>query len=115
MAKPQPAPVADRVIGEVRATLALALPLAGALLAQIAMSFTSAAMMGRLGGDALAAGGLGSGLAFTVVLIFQGLLTSVGPLAAHALGAGEERRVGSIVGHGLLLAGLLSLVGMAVV
>jgi len=86
MNRPPGPSVATSVAGELRATLGVALPLAGAQLAQIMMGFTSAAMMGRLGGDALAAGGLGAGLGFTVVLIFQGLLSAVGPLAAHALG-----------------------------
>lgn len=103
------------VIRELRATLGLALPLAGAQLAQILMGFTAATMMGRLGDDALAAGGLGTGLAFMVTLILQGLLTAVGPLAAHALGAGEEERVDAILGHGLLIAGAFSMLGMLLV
>src|SRR5689334_13780984 len=107
--------VADGLRAELRATLAVALPLAGAQLAQAMMGFTSMAMLGRLGGDALAAGGLGASLGFMTVLVFQGLLASVGPLAAHALGAGEETRIGAIVGHGLLIAIALSLLGMAIV
>jgi MATE family multidrug resistance protein len=114
-AAPSGPAVAETVAAELRATLAVALPLAGAQLAQIMMGFTSAAMMGRLGGDALAAGGLGAGLSFTVVLVFQGLLAAVGPLAAHAIGAGEDKRVGAIVGHGLLMAAVLSLAGMTIV
>jgi MATE family multidrug resistance protein len=106
--KPPATVVAGSVIEELRATLALALPLAGAQLAQVMMGFVAAVMLGRLGGDALAAGGLGNGLAFTVTLVFQGMLTAVGPLAAHAIGAGEEKRVGAIIAHGLLFAAGLS-------
>src|SRR6266568_4646221 len=88
----------ERVHGEflteLKATLGIALPLAGAQLSQVLMGFISAAMMGRLGGEAFAAGGLGTTLYFTVLMVFQGLLTAVGPLVAHALGAGEEERVG---------------------
>jgi MATE family multidrug resistance protein len=102
------AAVAGGVIEELRATLALALPLAGAQLAQVMMGFMAAVMLGRLGGDALAAGGLGNGLAFTVTLVFQGMLTAVNPLAAHAIGSGEEKRVGAIIAHGLLFALALS-------
>jgi MATE family multidrug resistance protein len=108
-------PPADGVRAELRATLALALPLAGAQLAQVMMGFTAAAMMGRLGGDALAAGGLGTGLCFLVTLVLQGLLTSVGPLTAHAIGVGEAVRVGAIVGTALVIAAVLSLVGMLIV
>jgi MATE family multidrug resistance protein len=107
--------VAGGVIDELRATLVLALPLAGAQLAQVMMGFMAAAMLGRLGGDALAAGGLGNGLAFTVTLVFQGMLTAVGPLAAHAIGAGEEKRVGPIVAHGLLFALGLSGAGIFII
>jgi len=64
---------------ELKATLGIALPLAGAQLSQVLMGFIGAAMMGRLGGDSFAAGGLGAALYFTVLLVFQGLLTAVGP------------------------------------
>jgi MATE family multidrug resistance protein len=107
--------VAGGVIGELRATLSLALPLAGAQFAQVMMGFIAAAMLGRLGGEALAAGGLGNGLSFTVTLVFQGVLTAVGPLAAHALGAADDKRVGAIVSHGLLFAAALSVAGIVIV
>jgi MATE family multidrug resistance protein len=107
--------VAETVASELKATLAVALPLAGAQLAQVMMGFTAWAMMGRLGGDALAAGGLGSNLAFTVMLICQGVLNAVGPLAAHALGAREGERVAATVGSGLVIAAALSLFGMMLV
>jgi MATE family, multidrug efflux pump len=103
---------ASPVITELKATLGIALPLAGAQLSQVLMGFISAAMMGRLGGDALAAGGLGTTLYFSFVLIFQGMLTAVGPLVAHALGAGEEERVGGIVAHGILIATALGAIGV---
>ena len=107
--------VAGGVVDELRATLSLALPLAGAQLAQVLMGFMAAVMLGRLGDEALAAGGLGNGLSFTVTLVFQGMLTAVGPLAAHSLGAGDEKRVGAIIGHGLLFAAALSVAGILIV
>jgi len=66
---------------EIRATLALAAPLAGANLAQMAMGLTNALMVGHLGGLALAAAGLGAGLYYTLVMVCQGVLTAVAPLA----------------------------------
>lgn len=104
---------AQPTASELKATLGIALPLAGAQLSQVLMGFISAAMMGRLGGDAFAAGGLGAALYFTVVLVFQGLLTAVGPLVAHERGAGAETRIGSIVGHGMLIALVLAAIGIA--
>ncbi len=106
---------ANPLATELKATLGIALPLAGAQLSQVLMGFISAAMMGRLGGDAFAAGGLGTTLFFTIVLVFQGVLTAVGPLVAHALGAGEEARIGGIVAHGILIATMLAAIGMAMI
>jgi Na+-driven multidrug efflux pump len=68
---------------EIIATVALAAPLAGANLAQMAMGVTNALMVGHLGGAALAAAGLGAGLNFSLVMVCQGVLTAVSPLAAH--------------------------------
>jgi multidrug resistance protein, MATE family len=99
---------------ELKATLGIALPLAGAQLSQVLMGFIGAALMGRLGGDAFAAGGLGTALYFTFVLVFQGVLTAIGPLVAQALGAGKEAQVGGIVAHGILIALVLAALGMAV-
>lgn len=106
---------ANPLATELKATLGIALPLAGAQLSQVLMGFISAAMMGRLGGEAFAAGGLGTTLYFTVVLVFQGMLTAVGPLVAHALGAGQEARIGGIVAHGILIAAVLAVIGMTMI
>jgi len=104
---------ANAILTELKATLGIALPLAGAQLSQVLMGFISAALMGRLGGDSFAAGGLGAALYFTIVLVFQGVLTAIGPLVAQALGAREEARVGGIVAHGILIAAVLAAIGVA--
>lgn len=93
---------------ELRATLALAAPLAAANLANMAMGITNAVMVGHLGGSALAAAGLGGGIYFTLVMICQGVLTAVSPLAAHAIGAGNPIGAGRFAGAGLGLAALLA-------
>ena len=100
---------------ELRATLALALPLAAAQLAQVLMGITGTAMMGRLGGDALAAGGLAAALYFTVAFVFQGILNAAGPLVAHAIGAGRPDRTGPIVASGLYIAAGLAIIGIFLV
>src|SRR5438270_4745049 len=94
---------------ELRATLALAAPLAAANLAQMAMGVTDIVMVGRLGALQLAAAGLGAMLYFTGGVVLQGILSAVAPLAAHALGAGDRAAVGRIGGAGLALALLLAL------
>jgi MATE family multidrug resistance protein len=94
---------------EVRATLALAGPLAAANLAQMAMGVTNTVMVGRLGAVPLAAVGLGGMFYFTVGVMLQGILFAVAPLAAHAFGARDRRAAGRIAGAGLVLAALFAL------
>jgi MATE family multidrug resistance protein len=93
---------------ELRATLAIAAPLAAANLAQMAMGVTDMVMVGRLGALPLAAAGLGAMLYFTGGVVLQGILSAVAPLAAHALGAGDRAAAGRIGGAGLALAVLLA-------
>ena len=94
---------------ELRATLALAAPLAAANLAQMAMAVTNTVMVGRLGPMPLAAAGLGGMTFFTIGVMLQGILFAVAPLAAHALGAGDRSAAGRIAGAGLVIAVLLAL------
>jgi multidrug resistance protein, MATE family len=101
---------ADSTIrSEVRATLALAAPLAAANLAQIAMGVTNTLMVGRLGAMPLAAAGLGGMFYFAVGVMLQGILFAVAPLAAHALGAGDRAAAGRIAGAGWVLSVMLAL------
>jgi MATE family, multidrug efflux pump len=100
---------------ELRATFALAGPLAAANLAQMAMGVTDIVMVGRLGAMPLAAAGLGAMLYFTTGVTLQGILSAVAPLAAHALGARDRSATGRIAGAGLVLALLLALPFVAVV
>jgi MATE family multidrug resistance protein len=99
----------SRILSEVRATVALAAPLAAANVAQLLMGFIATVMVGRLGAVPLAATGLGAALYFTTCIILQGVLGAVSPLAAHAIGRGDAERASHIVGDGLVLAALLAL------
>ncbi len=99
-------------------TLQLAVPLAAAQLAQMGMGVTDTLMLGTLGPEALAAGGLGAATFFTAILALGGVLGAVGVLVATAVGAGERGRVPALLGTGLLLAlvlagGLVLLLGQA--
>jgi MATE family multidrug resistance protein len=104
----------EGVRSELRATLALAAPLAAANLAQMAMAVTNTVMVGRLGTMPLAAAGLGGMLYFTGGVMLQGVVSAVAPLAAHALGAGNRAAAGRTAGAGLVLAVLLALPFVAV-
>jgi MATE family multidrug resistance protein len=93
---------------EVKACLTLAVPLAGAQLAQAATGFADTVMMGLLGSEVLAAGGLGATTFQACLLVTSSILSSVSPLAASAFGAGQTRQIGRIVRQGMGLAGLLT-------
>lgn len=94
---------------EIRATVALAAPLALTQLAQMAMSFIDVIMIGRLGTASMAAGVVGSSLFFTVMLMAMGVVMAVNPMVAQAAGAGDDAEVGRSARQGLWLATVLGL------
>ena len=102
---------ADRspIVMEIRATIAVAAPLAAANLAQMAMGITNTIVVGHLGATALAAAGLGSMLYYMLAMLCQGVLAAVAPLAAHALGTDDHPTAGRVAGAGLVLAAALAL------
>src|SRR6059058_585151 len=96
------------LVAEIRATLAIATPLAAANLAHMAMHVTNTVMVGHLGAVALAAAGLGAALYATLLMLCQGVLEAVAPLAAHAIGAQDHPTAGRIAGAGLVVAAALA-------
>ena len=92
---------------EVSATARLAVPIVGAQLAQMSMSFVDVVMVGRLGTSALAAAVLGSTTFFTLALICIGVIMAVNPTVAQAIGAGDEAEASLAARQGLWLAALL--------
>src|SRR5712671_1655943 len=93
---------------EIRATVAVAAPLAVANLAEMAIALTNTLMVGHLGAVPLAAAGLGGALYFMLVMLCQGVLAAVAPLAAHAIGAGDHPTAGRVAGAGLVVAAMLA-------
>ncbi len=71
---------------EIRAMTKLAWPLVLTNLAQTAMTVTDVAIIGRLGGDALAAGALGLNLYFAPMILGLGLVYATAPMMATELG-----------------------------
>jgi MATE family multidrug resistance protein len=88
---------------ELRAILNIALPLAGAQLAYMVMATTDAVMMGRIGTDALAAGGLGSTVAVLLIFVALGLLQGIQPIVAIARGAGDQPTFARTLAAGLVV------------
>ena len=89
--------------------LKLAIPLIGVQLAQAATGFVDTLMMGRMGLETLAAGGLAA-LTFGVfVHTATGIVMGVSPIVAAAYGAGEKYQIERVVQQGCLLVIGLSL------
>lgn len=107
-----------------RELLALAAPIAGIQLAQVALTSVDLAMLGLLGVSAVAAGGLAILLYNQVRTMCVGMVTGVGNLVAAAAGAGEQRsgalddhardEIRSLLRSALFVATLTALVGAAV-
>lgn len=74
-----------------RSLLAVASPIAGIQLAQVALTTTDLIMMGSLSISAIAAGGLAVTLYNQLRTMCVGVVTAVGNLVAGAVGRGEHR------------------------
>ncbi|MBW4425222.1 MAG: MATE family efflux transporter [Nostoc desertorum CM1-VF14] len=99
------------MFSEVKKCLVLAVPLAAAQLAQSATAFVDTVMMGWLGSQTIASGGLGAIIFSFCLLIANGIVSAVSPLAAQAYGAGNTEKVGTIVRLGL---GISLILGMPI-
>jgi multidrug resistance protein, MATE family len=93
-----------RLNSEIRACLFLAVPLAAAQLSQAATAFADTVMMGLLGSQAIAAGGLGAVIFSTLLLVGTGVVSAVSPLVAEAYGSEKFDRVGRVARQGLWVA-----------
>ena len=101
-----------RALTEIRQTLWLGIPMAGAQLSQLAMTTTDVAFVGRLGtGEALAAMAVGQA-SYGLFLAFGiGLIAAVNPLSSQAFGAGRLPAACRPMGVGIwcaLVYGVLS-------
>ncbi len=86
---------------EIRATAALALPLAATQLGQIGINLTDLLFIGQLGTEALASATLAIALYHVVLVSCFGVVTGTAPLVAQAVGAGRTRRVRRVIRQGL--------------
>lgn len=97
---------------EIQEFLKLAVPLASAQLAQAAVGFVDTIMMGHLGAESLAAGGLASTTFQLLLNTASGIVMAVSPLVAEAYGAGRKTQVEQIARQGLWLSLLLGILMM---
>src|SRR5688500_9134950 len=95
---------------EVRELLRLALPVVVVQVGLMLMGVVDTIMIGHYSTPALAAVALGNLYFFTAAVFGMGVLMSLDPVVAQAVGAGDEPAVGRAVQRGLLLALLLTVV-----
>lgn len=99
----------SQVRTEIREYLRLAIPLAIAQVTQSTTGFADSIMMGRLGQETLAAGGLAA-LTFGAVLVTaSGLVMGVSPLVAESYGANRHDCIEEVTRQGLWLSVFLTI------
>ncbi|GET44083.1 MATE family efflux transporter [Microseira wollei] len=99
----------SNITTEIREFIRLAIPLAIAQLTQSITGFADSVMMGRLGQETLAAGGLAA-LTFGAVLVTtNGFVMGVTPLVAEAYGANRPSQIALIARQGLWLSLVLTI------
>lgn len=103
MRGPRMAKPAD-IFRELRATLALAVPIVVGQVGQTLMGLTDSLMIGRIGKVPLAAAAFANGVCNLVYIAGVGLLLPVAVLTARAHGARQPRECAEYLRHGLALA-----------
>jgi len=95
---------------EMLRAMKVSLPLIGAQLLHVSNALVDTLVAGRIGRVELAAGGVGAAI-FTIVLLASiGLMASLSPTMARAIGYRQRRDVGRIFRQGLWLAALIGIV-----
>ncbi|WP_428248405.1 MATE family efflux transporter [Ferrovibrio sp.] len=102
------------LLPEVRATLALALPIIGTQLAQMAIHTTDIMLLARYSESALAAAAVGMSLYYILWVMGMGLGMATPAIAAQALGrdANDREGVRHAVHDGLILVGIFCVLSM---
>ncbi|MDQ3301119.1 MAG: MATE family efflux transporter [Myxococcota bacterium] len=100
---------------EVRAQIALAIPLAAQQLGFQLMGTVDAALLGHYSDTALAAAGVGNNLLFAVIAVGLGIVMGLDTVIPQAIGAGRLDDARRAMGAGLRLAILVGLAAMAAV
>jgi MATE family multidrug resistance protein len=107
--------VRSNIRTEIKEFLKLAIPLVSAQLAQSVTGFADTVVMGRLGQETLAAGGLASITFLTLLNTATSMVMGVSPLVAAAHGAGRKSRVEQVTRQGLWISVVLAISLMSIV
>jgi len=97
---------------ELRALLTLAVPVVVVQVGMMLMGVVDTLMVGHLSAAALAAVALGNLYFFAVAIFGMGVLMSLDPVIAQAVGARDDPAIARGVQRGMLLAALLSIPAM---
>ncbi|HSN69439.1 MAG TPA: MATE family efflux transporter, partial [Thermoanaerobaculia bacterium] len=89
---------------ELRALIALALPLAAAQAGTQLMGLVDVAVLGRLGATELGASALGNSLFFALAILGMGIVMGIDPLISQALGARAELQARRVLWQGIWLS-----------
>jgi MATE family multidrug resistance protein len=98
---------------ELRATIALAVPVVLVQLGFMAMGVVDTLMVGRLSARALAAVAIGNLYFFNTSIFGTGALMALDPIIAQAVGAGDDETVARSLQRGLIIAMGLALLTAA--
>lgn len=98
---------------ELRALVALALPVAVVQMGLVAQGLVDTAMVGRVDAAQLGAVTLGNLYFFSVAVFGMGLLFALDPLVSQAFGAGDEDAIEVAIQRGLVLSVTLAVVACA--
>jgi len=93
---------------EIRAQLALAIPLITVQLGLLMMGFVDSAFMGRVSTEEYAGVSLGHSWVFLFLVFAMGVLTSLDPIVSQAYGANDRGGMSRAVQRGVVLALVLS-------
>ena len=94
---------------EIKESLRLTIPLASAQVAQAATGFVDTVMMGWLGQEAIAAGGLAATTFTTLLVTTTGVVVGLSPLVAEAYGSGYKKRIQQLTRQGIWLSLLVAI------
>jgi MATE family multidrug resistance protein len=94
-------PLSTPIQTEFRAFVRLTIPLASAQIAQATTGFIDTIMMGWIGRETLAAGGLATSTFAMLLVTATGVVTGISPLVAEAFGADNKERIQQLAQQGM--------------